>query len=147
VGLVTINGGAEACRARAGRPGRAGRRRAQPGRRPKKSWVAANVNQPKGKPGWRSPELHPGHQRISSRAPASFRPLILAYNNGAPIRLQEVANVIDGVENDELAGWSDGRRAIIVSVRRQPGANVIEVADRVKALLPRLYTALPRGWT
>jgi len=56
-----------------------------------------------------------------------------------------VANVIDGVENNELAGWSDGKRAIIVSVPRQPGANVIEVADRVKALLPRLQTALPQG--
>jgi len=69
--------------------------------------------------------------------------LILAYRNGAPIRLQEVANASDGVENSELAGWADEKRAIILNVQRQPGANVIEVADRVKALLPQLQASLP----
>ncbi|TMB27549.1 MAG: acriflavine resistance protein B, partial [Deltaproteobacteria bacterium] len=75
----------------------------------------------------------------------SFRPLILAYRNGSPIRLREVGDVVDGVENAQLAGWAGRKRAIILNVQRQPGANVIQVADRVKALLPQLKATLPQG--
>jgi len=75
----------------------------------------------------------------------AFRPLIVAYKNGAPVRLREVATVVDGVENDQLAGWANKERAIILNVQRQPGANVIQVADRVKALLPQLTASLPQG--
>jgi multidrug efflux pump len=104
----------------------------------------ANVNQPKGNlDGPRQDFALATNDQLFQAA--SFRPLVLAYQNGAPIRLQEVADVVDGVENDQLAGWADDTRAIILNVQRQPGANVIEVADRVKALLPRLKTALPRG--
>jgi len=71
--------------------------------------------------------------------------LILAYRNGAPIRLRDVADVVDGVENAQLAGWAGAHRAIILNVQRQPGANVIEVADRVKALLPQLKATLPQS--
>ena len=56
-----------------------------------------------------------------------------------------VAQVIDGVENAQLAGWANGKPAVIVNVQRQPGANVIQVADRVKELLPRLKSSLPQG--
>jgi multidrug efflux pump len=75
----------------------------------------------------------------------SFKPIIIAYKNGAPVRLREIATVIDGVENAQLAGWSGNDRAIILNVQRQPGANVIQVADRVKALLPLLKASLPQG--
>ena len=143
VGLVTINGGQKpAVRVQVDPAALAGAGLSLDDVR--KILVAANVNQPKGNlDGPRQNYTLATNDQLARAS--SFRPLILAYSNGAPIRLQEVANVIDGVENDELAGWSDGKRAIIVSVRRQPGANVIEVADRVKALLPRLYTALPQG--
>ncbi len=106
--------------------------------------LQANVNQPKGNLDGPRQDFTLATNDQLFRA-ASFRPLILAYRNGSPIRLAEVADVVDDVENDQLAGWADGRRAIILNVQRQPGANVIEVADRVKALLPRLETALPRG--
>ncbi|TMA25625.1 MAG: multidrug efflux RND transporter permease subunit [Deltaproteobacteria bacterium] len=71
-----------------------------------------------------------------------FKPLILAYRNGAPVRLQDVANVVDSVENERVAAWTDGRRAVLMIIRRQPGANIIDVIDRVKALLPSLSGAI-----
>ncbi len=69
---------------------------------------------------------------------AAFRPLILAYANGAPVRLGDVADVQDGVQNEHAAGWIDGQRAVVMIIRRQPGANILEVIDSVKALLPQL---------
>src|SRR5262249_29003282 len=94
--------------------------------------VAANVNQPKGNlDGPRQDYTLSTDDQLYKAE--SFRPVIIAYKNGAPIRLRDVADVIDGVENDELAGWAGRDRAIILNVQRQPGANVIAVADRVKA--------------
>jgi multidrug efflux pump len=106
--------------------------------------VQANVNQPKGNiDGPRqSYTLAVDDQLYGAEA---FRPVILAYRNGAPIRLQDVATVIDGVENNQLAGWANDKRAVIMNVQRQPGSNVIEVAERVKALLPQLRASLPQG--
>ena len=78
-----------------------------------------------------------------------YRQLIIAYKNGAPIRLQDVAEAVDGAENTRLAAWattgsaSIPTPAIILNVQRQPGTNVIEVVDRVKALLPQLKASLP----
>src|SRR5512135_3903676 len=69
--------------------------------------------------------------------------LVIAYRNRAPIRLKDVADVIDGAENARLAAWANARPGVIVNVQRQPGANVIEVADRVKAALPGLRASLP----
>ncbi|MFT3775512.1 MAG: multidrug efflux RND transporter permease subunit [Minicystis sp.] len=104
----------------------------------------ANVNQPKGNiDGPRQDYLIAADDQIAKAD--GYRSLVIAYKNGAPVRLREVASVIDGVENSELAGWADGDRAIILNVQRQPGANVIQVADRVKALLPELLTVLPSG--
>ena len=74
-----------------------------------------------------------------------YRPLIVAYRNGAPVRLSDVATVVDGVENVKQAAWMNTQPAVIVNVQRQPGANVIVVADRVKALLPQLRSLLPPG--
>src|SRR5881394_3837778 len=67
-----------------------------------------------------------------------FKTMIIAYRNGAPVRLVDVADVMDGAENTRLAAWANELPAIIVNIQRQPGANVIEVVDRIKALLPQL---------
>jgi multidrug efflux pump len=106
--------------------------------------VAANVNQPKGTlDGARQEYTIATDDQLTSAA--AFKPVVLAWKNGAPIRLREIAEVIDGVENTALAGWANEQRAIILNVQRQPGANVIQVADRVKALLPLLQASLPQG--
>ena len=104
----------------------------------------ANVNQPKGNlDGLRQDyALATDDQLYDAR---QFRPLVLAYRNGAAVRLADVATVVDGVENVQLAGWANDKRAILLNVQRQPGANVIEVAERVKALLPKLAASLPAG--
>src|SRR5947199_6557884 len=72
-----------------------------------------------------------------------YKPLIIAYRNGAPVRVRDVANVIDGVENDKQAAWANKNPAVILNIQRQPGANIIAVVDRVKKLLPQLQAALP----
>jgi multidrug efflux pump len=106
--------------------------------------VQANVNQPKGNlDGARQDYMIAADDQLAKAD--SYRKLVLAYKNGAPVRLRDVAHVIDGVENAELAGWADGKRAIIVNVQRQPGANIIQVADRVKEILPKLKAVLPQG--
>ncbi len=74
---------------------------------------------------------------------ADYRPLIVAYRNGAPIELASVARVVNQPENLQQAAWMNDAPAVILNVRRQPGANIIAVADRVKALLPRLQSGLP----
>ena len=68
---------------------------------------------------------------------------IVAYKNGAPVRVRDIGHAIDGPERSKLAGWSDGKRAIILSIQKQPSANVIETADRIKAVLPQLRAAMP----
>jgi Cation/multidrug efflux pump len=75
--------------------------------------------------------------------PAQYRDLVIAYRNGAPVRLADVATVAMGAENNKLAGWMNEEPAVIVSIQRQPGANVIRVADTVKDLLPQLRASLP----
>src|SRR6201981_2858329 len=74
---------------------------------------------------------------------AEYKPIIIGYKNGAPVRVQDVANVIDGVENDKQAAWANKNPAVILNIQRQPGANIIAVVDRVKKLLPQLQAALP----
>ena len=69
--------------------------------------------------------------------------MIVAYRNGAPVRLADVADVVDGAENTRLAAWANESAAVIVNIQRQPGANVIEVVDRIKRLLPQLSASLP----
>jgi multidrug efflux pump len=74
-----------------------------------------------------------------------FRDVIIAYRNGRPVRLTDIAAVTRGPENTKIAAWANGTRAIILNVQRQPGANVIQVADGIKALLPQLRTSLPEA--
>jgi multidrug efflux pump len=106
--------------------------------------VLANVNQPKGSlDGPRQNYTLSTNDQLDRAQ--SFRPLILAWKDGAPIRLRDVAKVVDGVENAQLAGWAGSKRAVIVNVQRQPGANVIQVTDRVKALLDQLRPSMPQG--
>ena len=72
-----------------------------------------------------------------------YKSLIVAYRNGSPVRLSDVADVVDGAENSRLAAWANEQPAVIVNIQRQPGANVIEVVDRIKQLLPQLQASLP----
>ncbi len=74
---------------------------------------------------------------------AQYRPLIVAYRNNAPVRLQEVGNVFDSVENIRTASWSGDQRTIILSIQRQPGTNTVEVVNNIKALFPAFQAQLP----
>jgi multidrug efflux pump len=76
-------------------------------------------------------------------ASADYASVVVAYRNGAPVRLADVATVVDGTENVKQAAWANDVPAIILNVQRQPGANIIQVVDRIRALLPRLETSLP----
>jgi len=106
--------------------------------------AASNVNQPKGNlDGPRQDFLLSTNDQLAEAE--SFRPLVIAYKNGSPVRLEEVADVHQGVENNQLAGWANRDRAIILNVQRQPGANVIDTADRVKALLPQLKATISQA--
>ena len=72
-----------------------------------------------------------------------YKPVIIAYRNGAPIRVSDVARVVDGVEDSQKAAWANKTPAVIVNVQRQPGANIINVVDRITTLLPQLTSSLP----
>jgi multidrug efflux pump len=72
-----------------------------------------------------------------------YKPIVIAYHNGAPVRVSDVATVIDGTENTRLAAWMNLTPAVIVNIQRQPGANIIGVVDRIKKLLPQLQASLP----
>ena len=104
--------------------------------------AAANVDEAKGNfdGAHQAYTIGANDQLLSS---AAYRPLIVAYHNGAPIRLSDVANVIDDAEDVKQAAWMNTMPAVILNVQRQPGANIITVVDRVKALLPRLRSSLP----
>ena len=76
---------------------------------------------------------------------ADYMPVIVAFQNGAPVRISDVANAVDSVENDKVASWLNGTRAILLACYRQPDANTVEVVDRVKAMLPAIQAELPSG--
>jgi multidrug efflux pump len=104
----------------------------------------ANVNTPKGNfdGPTRAYTLNANDQLKSAE---EYKALIVAYKNGSPVRLRDVADVIDSTENNKLAAWMNATPAIIVNIQRQPGANVIEVVDRIKSLLPQLQASLPNA--
>ncbi len=77
------------------------------------------------------------------KSAAEYSDIVIAYKNGAPVRLIDVADIIDGAENTRLAAWKDTMPAIIVNIQRQPGANVIDVVDRIKQMLPTLTQSMP----
>src|SRR5439155_6395104 len=104
--------------------------------------VQNNVNAPKGSfDGPRQSYSIGANDQIFSAA--EYRNVIVAYKGGSPVRLADIGEVIDNVENVRLAGWVGEKPAVILDVQRQPGANIIETADRVKALLPKLRSAIP----
>ena len=74
---------------------------------------------------------------------AAFRPVIVTYRNGSPIRLQELGRVIDSVQNDKLAAWFKGKRGIVLAIQRQPGTNTIEVVNQIRTLLPTFRAEVP----
>jgi HAE1 family hydrophobic/amphiphilic exporter-1 len=78
---------------------------------------------------------------------AAYGPTIVAYRNGNPVRLDEVAHVYDGVENDKTAGWYNGERAVFLAIQKQPGTNVVAVVDAVRELLPSFREQLPAAVT
>ncbi|WP_342236798.1 MdtB/MuxB family multidrug efflux RND transporter permease subunit [Inquilinus sp. OTU3971] len=101
-----------------------------------------NVNTPKGNfdGPTRSSTINANDQITQAQ---DYDDVVVAYRNGAPIRLSDVATVVRGPENGKLAAWADTTPAIIVNIQRQPGANVIEVVDGIKAILPQLEASLP----
>src|SRR3989454_515674 len=102
----------------------------------------ANVNQAKGnlEGAKQSYTIGANDQLLTS---AEYKTVVVAYRNGAPVRLSDVADVVDGVENVRQAAWMNDKPAVIVNIQRQPGANIITVVDRVKRLLPQLKASLP----
>jgi HAE1 family hydrophobic/amphiphilic exporter-1 len=101
-----------------------------------------NVNQPLG-------TLYGKHQAFTVQAngqlndAADFRPMIVAYRNGNPVRLQELGHVLDSVQNDKVASWYNNTRAIVLAVQRQPGANTVEVANNIRKMLPQFREQIP----
>jgi hydrophobic/amphiphilic exporter-1 (mainly G- bacteria), HAE1 family len=102
----------------------------------------ANVNKPTG-------TLYGAHQAVNVQATgqltdaAAYRPLVVAYRNGSPVRLGEVGRVVDGVQTDKVAGWFNDERAVVLAVQRQPGTNTIEIVDAIRKLLPTFRAQLP----
>jgi multidrug efflux pump len=104
--------------------------------------AAANVNQAKGNfDGIRQGFTIDANDQILTSE--GYKPLIVAYRNGAPVRISDVANVIDDVENAKQAAWMNTTPAVIMNIQRQPGANIIGVVDRIRQLLPQLRAGLP----
>ncbi len=104
--------------------------------------AAANANSPKGalEVGDRRWQLYTNDQ---SRTAVEYKPLIIAWRNGAPVRLSDVAEVIDATEDIRNEGQANGKRSVLCIIYLQPNANIIETVDQVKALLPELQAALP----
>ena len=104
--------------------------------------ASANVNEAKGNFDGKQQAYTIGanDQLLTAK---DYLPLIVAYHNGAPIKLSDVANAVDDAENVKAAAWMNLTPAVIVNVQRQPGANIIAVVDRIKALMPRLQASLP----
>ncbi len=104
--------------------------------------AAANVNQAKGVlDGPRQSFTIGANDQLSSSA--QYNSVVVAYKNGAPVRLSDIATAIDSAENVKQAAWMNTTPAVIVNIQRQPGSNIISVADRIKLLLPQLQASLP----
>jgi len=103
---------------------------------------SGNVNLPTG-------TLYGSHQAFTVQANGqlsdapSYRPLIVAYRNGAPVRLDEIGDVVDSVENNKTASWFNNERAIVLAIQRQPGTNTVDVVDNIKNLLPTFRAQMP----
>jgi HAE1 family hydrophobic/amphiphilic exporter-1 len=109
-----------------------------------RSIADANVDLPTG-------TLYGRHQAFTVQAmgqltsAAQYRPLVVAYHNGAPVRVDDVGRVLDSVQNDKTASWSNGEPAVVLAIQRQPGTNTVEVVDNVMRLLPAFREQVPAG--
>jgi multidrug efflux pump len=102
----------------------------------------ANVNAPKGTLNGKTQSYSIGTNDQLSDA-SEYKSSIVSYKNNSPVRLSDVASVVDGVENDQLAAWANGKPAVLLDVRRQPGANIVQTVAQIRAVLPELRAALP----
>jgi len=102
----------------------------------------ANVNKPTGTL-WGASQAYNVQATGQLMDAAAYRPIIVAYRNGFPVRLEELGRVVDGVQTDKVAGWFNGERAVVLAVQRQPGTNTIEVVDAIRKLLPVFRQQLP----
>ena len=102
----------------------------------------ANVNAPKGTLNGKTQSYSIGtnDQLIDA---AEYKNTSISYTTGAPVRLSDVARVIDGVENDQLAAWANGKPAVLLDVRRQPGANIVQTVEHIRGIMPELRSVLP----
>nr|WP_199044413.1 efflux RND transporter permease subunit [Dyella sp. ASV24] len=106
------------------------------------SLTEANVNAPKGTLNGATQSYSIGTNDQLATA-AEYKDTIIAYKNNAPVRLSDVAAVVDGVENDQLAAWANGKPAVLLDIRRQPGANIVQTVQQIRAILPQLQAVLP----
>jgi len=106
----------------------------------------ANVDLSKGSfDGTKQAVVIGANDQITSAA--QYEALIVAYRNSAPVRIKDLGQVAEGVENAKTAGWYDGKPAVIVDIQRQPGQNIVATVDRIKATLPQISAAIPAGIT
>jgi multidrug efflux pump len=106
--------------------------------------AGANVSGPKGSlDGAQQAYTIAANDQIA--AADAYKPIIIAYRNGAPVTIGDVAQIVDGLENDRTGGWYQGTPAVIIDIQRQPGANVIEVVRQIRAEIPKLQRAIPAG--
>ncbi|MDE1895132.1 MAG: efflux RND transporter permease subunit, partial [Xanthomonadaceae bacterium] len=102
----------------------------------------ANVNAPKGTLNGKTQSYSIGTNDQLSDA-AQYKNTIISYKNNSPVRLSDVAKVVDGVENDQLAAWANGKPAVLLDIRRQPGANIVQTVEQIRRVLPELRSVLP----
>src|SRR5580693_2112778 len=108
--------------------------------------AGANVSGPKGSlDGAQQAYTIAANDQIA--AADAYKPIIIAYRNGSPVTIGDVAEIVDGLENDRTGGWYQGTPAVIIDIQRQPGANVIDVVSQIRAEIPRLQRAIPAGVT
>src|SRR5450631_1981487 len=106
--------------------------------------AGANVSGPKGSlDGAKQAYTIAANDQIASAD--AYKPIIIAYRNGAPVTIGDVAVIVDGLENDRTGGWYQGTPAVVMDIQRQPGANVIEVVRQIRAEIPKMQRAIPAG--
>jgi multidrug efflux pump len=106
--------------------------------------AGANVSGPKGSlDGAQQAYTIAANDQIA--AADAYKPIIIAYRNGSPVTIGDVAQIVDGLENDRTGGWYQGTLAVIIDIQRQPGANVIEVVRQIRAEIPKLQRSIPAG--
>lgn len=111
-----------------------------------KAVQSGNVNLPVGTlhGEYKSFNLQPNGQLFNA---AAYDPLIVAYKNGAPVRIRDIGKAVDSVENDKVAGWYNGTRAVVLGIQRQPGSNTIQIVDEINKIMPTLRAQIPASVT